>query len=64
VKKVQEILFSAQRHALGTNGFPRQRVIGIEQRLRRRIADDVDPGLTVLQEIADLLVGAVAVAFA
>ena len=39
-------------------------MIGVEQRLRRRVADHVDFGLAVLQQIADLLIGPAAVAFA
>src|SRR6185436_1326700 len=63
-KEVEKILFAAERNALRADRLSRQRMIGIEQRLRRRVADHVDAGLAVLEQIADLRIRAFAVALA
>ena len=54
--KSMKSCFLHRGNALRSYSFARQRVIRIEQRLRRRIADDVNTGLAVLEKISDLLV--------
>jgi hypothetical protein len=62
-EQIEEVLLAAERNALRSDRLASQRMIGIKQRLRRRVADHVDPGLAVLEQIADLRVRAFAVAF-